>query len=306
MTGYKNVGRSKVYLFTGGLVPLLTNRYGLQLNCASARKIECLEKQYAQNFSELVADHKEFDANGEEYAWDVRFTSAKEIDKKLRSLVGAHKDGIPLISFDDVYCRDLADGFYSVTRLMDANDVDADTISGPRFGNPSLDEQVSNLAKEFGPKVNIMDIGVFEGETLLREIKQRFVRNGLKVSNVFVMYAGPLGITNLSREGIDLKYVETLDWIDWLEMRDCIGFDGRKVCYNPSKKGVQNAFVKYTERPNKWASIPEGYQERFATLYKTYFDKAGRVLVEDGYSVTLTQVSATSPVHELKIVRVAR
>jgi len=299
------VKRKRPYLLTGGLAPLFKNRYRLPLSSSSIKSLEKIELEYFMQFKEMMKDHITNDEQGK-YSWDVRFIPSLEIEEKISSVVAQNKNSRPIISFDDVYCTNIAQGHYSVTRLANPFNLNCSDFPGPRFGKKSLDEQTQDILNNFGKHIDLMDVGVFCGDTLIREVEQRFTKKGLKINNVYVAFAGPQGIKNLREAGINLKYSEAIEWVDWLEMRDCIGFDGRKVMHKSENKEVYNAFVKYTEKLDDWASIPQKYQDQFKKLYTCFFYKINKLLEEDGYTAKLAPISCASPVHELKLIKLTK
>lgn len=294
--------RTKTYLLTGGLVPLLENRYGVPLNDTVRAKVRRLEKEYAQEIDTLLGRRRDKDNLGE-FLWDIAFVDDLQIDQDLRGLVIGSKRNLPLVSFDDVYCKDLADAHYSITRLADPSDLSKESVSGPRLGFPNLDEQVSTLRVRCGREIDLMDIGTFGGGTISDEIMGRLKANGIRVNNVFLVFAGEDGIKKINATGSKLHYLKSYDWVDWLEMRDCIGLDGRKVIHSPSTKQVHNAFIRYCDKATDWASVPEQFRERFVDLYSQYFQKVRETLKEAGAEIELTKSSANPLVYELGIKR---
>jgi len=291
----------KPYLLTGGLVPLIENRHRISLSEPTRESLRSLEKSYFGAASALLNGREEKDESGNvKYIWDVQFIPDEVISNNLGNLIENNRTNKPLISFDDVYCQDKPEGNYHVTRIQDPNKLDENPELGPRFATPELEVQVADIKERYGKEIDVMDIGVFGGDTLAREIK-RFKDGGVKIGNIYVMFAGQEGIDRIANEGSDLKYVQKVDWIDWLEMRDCIGFDGRKVRMKPGKNNPENLFVRYIERSAKWASIPEDVKHHYEGLYHSSFDMIKSILACDGIVSDLKQSADHNQVYELRL-----
>jgi len=292
--------RTKTYLLTGGLVQLFKNRHGLVLSQEVCGGLEEIERDYFQSFKGLLQGYSDNDEKGS-FNWDVNFLSGRTIEESFERVVGENLSDRPLISFDDIYGVDLADGFYGVTRLMDPNDLSAGTFLGPRFGNDSLERQIEGIKKRFGIDIDIMDIGTFEGETIDGEIKKRFSKQGINIHNAYLVLAGEEGVNILTNAGLNLHFTHSYDWIDWLEIRDCMGLDGRKVAGNPCNNHVSNRFVGYNQNPVDWASIPPGFEGCFRELYDQSFGRVKDCLKRDGYELSLDPSSVGRDVYDLKI-----
>lgn len=296
------MAREKMYLLSGGIVPLLENRYGFSLDKNIKTRIRVLEQDYFKEMHGLLNGRKESDDEGE-FSWKVEFMGDEDIDHSMRKVIAAKRvTERPLVTFDDVYCVDLADGKYHVTRINDPFDLSKKAVSGPRLGYVSLEEQVRSIRESLGDEIDVIDIGVFEGDTLINEAR-RFGNEGVKINNVYTAFAGKAGIKNLAGIGINLHPALTVDWVDWLELRDCIGFDGRKVLWQGDGEKPKGFFVRYDLKPS-WASIPEGMEGKFTQLYDSYFAKVAECLRISGLNASLNKSDhASGNVYELRITR---
>jgi len=293
--------RKKTYLLTGGLVPLLENRYKVLLTGPVRAQIRGLEEEYAGEIRTLLEGRSDRDSSGD-FLWNVSFVNDCQIDTELRTRVVGARSQRPLVSFDDVYCQDLADAHYSITRLADPSDLGGESVPGPRLGFNSLERQVIELKRKLGSEIDIMDIGTFGGGTISEEITGRLKANGITVGNVFLVFASQEGIDKIHATGSRLRCSRIYDWIDWLEMRDCLGFDGRKVVHTPSTKYIKNAFVRYCDKASDWASIPPQVEDRFKQLYDQYFQKMQQVLAEGANVKVRLDRSPNNPlVYELGV-----
>ena len=155
-----------------------------------------------------------------------------------------------------------------------------------------MEIQISALKERYGSYWDLIDIGTFEGETLLGEINGRFKEEGVDIGNVYLAFAEEEGISNLQDGGVRPFARYKHHWVDWLEIRDCFGFDGRKVnCDLENIPLPANLFVKYTEKSEKWASIPPQIKQNYEELYCTYFNLLKSCLRTEGYDLSLEQYS---------------
>jgi len=285
----------KPYLLTGGIGYLFENRHGLSLGPEIIGSLEGIEASYAKDLGALINGKTINDSE-----INVEFVSGRRINNNLRNMVSYRKCSNPLVSFDDVCCVDLAEGFYSVTRVMDPNNLEKGTSLGPRFGDASLEKQVDLIKYAFGNKIDVIDIGVFEGETLVGELEKRFLPKGVQIENVYVGFAGPGAKENLAEYGTKLHSCWNYDWVDWLEIRDCLGLDGRKILMNPPH-GKINSFIPYTVNPEKWASIPAEQVSGFRRLYDNTFKQIQDTLKSSGYNVSLKKSKHFNGVLDLEV-----
>ncbi|MBS3094789.1 hypothetical protein J4474_03930 [Candidatus Pacearchaeota archaeon] len=293
--------RNKVYLLTGGLVPLLENRHNVPLSDEIKQSLRLLEQYYFTEMRDLIGKREDSDEKGN-FSWEMKFISDREIDSGLRKVISENGGSNPIISFDDVYCQDLPDGNYHVTRIQNPHNLNEPHKLGPRFRAVSLDEQVRQIKKRYGKKIDLMDVGTFEGGTLGDEIENRFRVEGIEVEKIYLAFAGKKGIEKLNAIGLNTKYVQSFDWIDWLEMRDCLGFDGRKVPMRNTDNSA-NLFIKYSENPENWASIPKEFVEDYKIKYKSFFKTIKSILAMDEISVALKPSKRSNIVYELIIKR---
>jgi hypothetical protein len=289
------------YLLTGGLVPLIENRHKFNLNNSTKDLLRKIEFCYFMDIKNLLGGFQEKDEEGKpKFYWDVQFISDTSIEEKLGMLLKKRSSNNPLISFDDVYCQNFPQGNYHVTRIQNPNNLSQPPKTGSRYCSLGLKDQVNAIRKEFGEKIDIMDIGIFGGDTLFEEIK-RLREGNVNVECAYVMFAGQEGINRFSNSGLKLNYFQEMNWIDWIEIRDCMGFDGRKVKVKDKEELSKNMFVRYFERPNKWASIPLQFEEYYKILYRKYFNLTKDILNEEGIKVSLNPSRKNRIIYELKM-----
>jgi hypothetical protein len=292
--------RKKAYLLSGGIVPLLENRYKFSLDEPTKDNIREVEHDYFLDMNMHLHGRKDKDDNGK-FEWDLKFFTDLAINRSMREVVAAHHSNRPLISFDDVYCTDLADGKYHITRINDPFDLDKKPLHGPRLGYKKLEDQVRDIKRIFGNEIDVLDIGVFEGETLISEAEGRFKNAGVSIKNVYTAFASKTSAENLKNRGMSLYSANAFDWVDWLELRDCLGFDGRKVIWEGEGEKPNGFFIRYDKKPS-WASIPRGMEGKFTELYDKYFNKIRKYLKDYGIHADLIRSKHPSGnIHELRI-----
>jgi|GEM_PF-2180482 len=295
------LSRNKTYLLTGGLVPLMENRYGLPLNSETKQSLRLIEQYYFSEMRDLIGKRKDKDDLGE-FLWEFEFISDNEVDSILRSLISKGGRKNPIISFDDIYCQDLPDGNYQITRIQNPNNLNEPPRLGPRFKADTLDEQVKKIKERYGNKIDLMDIGTFEGGTIGDEIEYRFRKNGIEVEKVYLAFSGKKGVERINSLGVELKTSKIFDWVDWLEMRDCLGFDGRKVPMRHQDK-LENLFIKYSENSGNWASIPKEFENDFTEKYNSFFRTIKSILAMDGITAELNPFKRNKIVQALTLKR---
>jgi hypothetical protein len=294
---------TKPYLLTGGLVPLIENRHKIPLGDNTKEAIRYIERSYSNSIASLLSNRIERDPeNNPKFRWEVKFISDITIEEELSGLINSNKSiAQPIVSFDDVYCQNLANVNYHVTRIQNPSNLNEEPKLGSRFSFLDLDTQVENVRRNYGKSIDIMDIGAFGGATLLPEIK-RFRDKGVNIENIYLMFVGQEALEKLSNENLNIFYSKTFDWIDWLEIRDCMGFDGRKVPLNPNDLDApQNSFIRYTEKSKEWASIPEDVKTKYDLLYDSSFNQVREVLASEGIDVSLKPSNQNKLVHHLRI-----
>ena len=289
------MGKNKPYLLTGGIGELIEQRHGLSFGVETHCELENIGANYAIELGGVLNGYID-----DGVVWNVKYVPGKQIDNSLREMVLSSGRSNPLLSFDDVCCVDLADASYSVTRVMDPNALERGTMLGPRFGKDSLEDQTKLIKEKYGNKIDVIDIGVFEGETLVGELEKRFMPQGIQIENVYVAFAGPGARENLAKYGTALHSCWDYDWAEWLEIRDCIGLDGRKIIMETPEDHI-NSFIPYTGDPENWASIPPKYVDKFRALYSDTFGKIRDVLGSAGHNASLEKSQKFKNVLNLKI-----
>jgi len=232
------------YLISTGIVDLLQNRYKLKLSDTGINNINTLELEFVNKLGEKLDDK-----------YDFRIIPSKEIKTAMKNAYNSI-NGLPVILLDDVYFNDTKDfpvnGNIDITRLVDdVNDFNKKSL-GPRNGGPSLEAQIKKLSQYKGKDIALMDIGIFEGETLFKEycgIVSILKDNGINASRIYVSILNSASEDRLKNK-IEIiagtKY--NFEGGDWLEVRDFLGLDGRKMNRNKYPVGDNTyIFARYIQ-----------------------------------------------------------
>lgn len=274
------------YLISQGLVQLFTNRYGLDIGEETKKEITRLENEFTEQLRTQLNDD-----------FDYKVIGAQTIESIMEDSVG-RVNGLPLINLDDVYYQNIpVDGTLSITRLVtDVNNFGKKEL-GPRLGYASLEAQIQNLEANYkGSSIAIMDIGVFEGETLLDENKgivKLLADHDMSVKRLYLSVLNEGSRSKFADRGIELVIGPNRhDFTDgdWLEIRDLLGFDGRKIDTKPYHlpEGT-HLFALYTQNVQtlaEGANIQDAKKaKRVLDLSNLYHGKIVSVIEQDGYII---------------------
>jgi len=232
------------YLLTMGMVPLLMNRYNLDLGIESQNDVDKIELDFAIALGERLGD-----------VFDYKILERQKIENLMKDAV-SNKNGLPKIMLDDVYFQDLkVDDKISITRLVwDVNNFN-NKVLGPRNGYDSLEKQISNMGNSYeGKEVSLIDIGAFEGESLIgtkNSIVNLLDAKGVKTKRIYLSVVNKEAREKIEARGIELVTKNTDYDItngDWLESRDLLGFDGRKISREPfNLSNGTHVFARYIQ-----------------------------------------------------------
>ncbi|MGC8670124.1 MAG: hypothetical protein ACP5TL_03170 [Candidatus Micrarchaeia archaeon] len=188
----------------------------------------------------------------------------------------------PIVSLDRVYITPKTPGvvFYiDVTRLTDPN---TGTVKlAPRPGKKPIDEQIKELKNLVDDSpVALVDIGVFEGNTLLTAI-DAMRRGGVSISEIY------LGVSSRGFESkvggkSKVSIANMFDLFEWIELRDLVGMDGRKVGLD--QNGVLE-YMPYWEDLEEWASVPKENVSATKRLCIKYYNRITDILAKEGYDI---------------------
>lgn len=292
------------YLVSKGIVNLLRNRYELELSDKAEQRISGLESEFTDRLGEELSE-----------TFNYETISAKEIEGSMEQLV-KRVNGLPIIQLDDIYFRGIEpDASISITRLVnDINDFSKKTL-GPRKGYEEVESQIGKITDKYANrKVSIMDIGVFEGETMLHEEKgiiPLLKKNNVDVQRVYLSIVNKPARQKFEDAGLELlasKGDYDFTGGDWLEVRDLLGLDGRKI--NPEKYDINNGthlFARYIQDPTtlkSGANIQDGVTAAIVLdLCNMYQKKILREIRKDGYQVKEGFVNSDDRLYTLEFSR---
>lgn len=274
---------SKSYLITRDLVPTLKNRLNIEINKEISAKVKRLEEEFIEKMWSFV---------NEDDTHNILDTD--EISNDVLSML--KNEERPVICFDDVHFSDIADEYFSITRLTDPANP-KNYIFGPRPGHLSFPEQLSKIKREIGKKdIAILDVGAFKGTSIIEPLYD-FKSKGLNPSAIYLGLAGRSAIDHLASHGLRPHVAHSYDFDDWIELRDLFGIDGRKVdqskidftgieCYRGER-----LYMPYRENPEDWASIVPGKHNEFVGLCDEYFSRLQEILCEQEINIGLVEVT---------------
>ncbi len=309
------MAETKDYLINTGIVPLLQNRWGLELPNPTIRELQRLEDAFLAEIKPIIEDEKQiFSSDGKTYNATLKDRNAVQLNDSMATLLRG--ESRPQLNFDDVYFRGQSDAFYSTTRTTNPDNLN-DKKQGPRLGFVSMAEQAKALAKKFGTQeIVVLDIGTFDGDTLDTEVR-RLIEAGVNVKAIYLATANKNGYNKLTegegslkaQHGVDIKVAEgnMFDYADWVELRDFIGLDGRKVMREINGRTIpefmpfknQFLFIPYRENLGQWASLEYKTDDLKALCdkYTALFHGAIRAA---GYSVVFEPIRTNKSVKENK------
>jgi hypothetical protein len=274
------------YLLSEGVSSLLINRYGLDLSEEAVKNIDRLETEFAERLGEELSD-----------TFDYEVVSAGTIESTMQKSV-QRVNSLPIIGLDDVYFQDIrTDAQVSITRLVnDVNEFDNKTL-GPRKGYAPLEKQLDSLEASFkGKDVALMDVGVFSGETLLDEkngLLELFRKRGINPVRLYVSIMNSPAMPALEQAGIEIvtsNKIYDFTGGDWLEARDLLGLDGRKISTDRYRiNDMTQLFARYIQSPQtlkEGANIQDGVTAAILLdLCSMYQKKILREVRKDGFQV---------------------
>jgi hypothetical protein len=200
---------------------------------------------------------------------EKRTETAEEISRKI--LQAVPRD-LPLISLDRVYLP-YAENYLEVTRRT--NPQTGEVTIAERFGSCPIEEQIKRI-KQY-PRVNIADVGAFEGDTIL-SICQKLAEKDIAVERVYLGFSDNRAKKKIGEKAVIL---EAFDFYEWIELRDLFGIDGRLVGTLNGKR----AYMPYWENLPKWASIQQEYELECAKLCKKYYRKVINLLKSNNLDI---------------------
>ncbi|MEM0135213.1 MAG: hypothetical protein QXU18_08330 [Thermoplasmatales archaeon] len=274
---------TKPYLLTMDGVEVLVYKLGItEVNYVPGLKSAILEVQetLATVMKNMIPP---------DYQLKIVYASSlsEGIDKATSKIKKMNGSGL-VVSLDRVY-GSTADFHLEVTRETDPTSGSYRIAN--RFGAPAVDEQL-NLLRDMMKSCSyngiiLTDVGSFEGKTLdfMMDEMRKF---GITTLGVV------LGVSSEKlAEKLKNKYngssavVETLaadQNYEWLEMRDLLLLDGRKVPSEYTKDGIRR-YIPYTEDLHSYASIPEDKVEECKAYCNKAYSEIARLLRNAGVDV---------------------
>lgn len=168
------------------------------------------------------------------------------------------ESGLIPISLDRSYY--LAKYNFEITRFIDVNNNNVGTRE--RYGTPRIHIQLQKLQKELkGKEVIIVDDVIFSGDVIEQTIK-RLTQLGIKVLAVCAGIGIERGINRLNCAGYKVDcvrvYESVIDEVCERDFYPGVPLSGRSVI---GKEDVGAPYILPFGDPEKWASIPQGWQK---------------------------------------------
>lgn len=219
---------------------------------------------------------------------------AAEMEIKTEQ-VQAERNLKNVVSMDKVYAPN-ADLFYEITRETDPRTGKKGYELKNRWGTPPLEEQVALIRKKIlacpsggtnasDHKVLLVDIGAFSGDTLEFAVKQ-FEANQVKVGAMVIGLSAERTEPELRvRFGHAMNILQVHALKDWLELRDLLLIDGRKVPDEFTRDG-RRAFIPYTEKMSDWATVPKKNASTAREICLDYNAKLIEILKNNGFETS--------------------
>ncbi len=244
------------YLITKDIIPTLERKIGIKLDSQTKQEIILLENEFLSEFCKFIPN-------------DVEFIQsyALEVSTQLVEIISGNSN--PTLSLDRVYMP-ISTYSFEITRLTDP--ITGKITFGSRPGYPSLQDQLCVIDRS--KKITVADVGAFEGDTLI-DTCTLLENNGVNVENILLGYSGESGIQKLETRW-PVQCLNTYVFYDWIEMRDLLGIDGRRIA---GKSG----FVPYYENLNGWASISSEVSDVASDVCRAFSDRLYNLLSSEGY-----------------------
>lgn len=276
----------KPYLITMDGVEVLVRKFGItEVNDTPGLRDSIIEVQ--ENLAKAMTNLIPRD-----YKLEIVYASnlSKEMDaavSRIRKIDGSAL----VVSLDNVYGSN-ADFHLEVTR--ETNPMDDSYRIASRFGAPAIDVQLTMLKQMLDSvrrydSVILTDVGSFEGKTLDFIIVE-LEKLGITVSGIVLGASSEMLANKLKNRYdsgsavVDVLSTDQSEKYEWLEMRDLLLIDGRKVPDAFTEDGIRR-YIPYTENLRDYASIPEDKIEECKALCRNSYNQVTGLLRNAGVDV---------------------
>lgn len=203
------------------------------------------------------------------FGMPIDVVSEGELKDGINSL--ARSSRYPLVSMDKIYLDDAGnlEKYLEVTRAVDEDFNDLPEKVYPRQGALSVAKQLDALATDEVSPVTLVDDVLFSGGGLVYLADELAKRNRPIRQVIFGIGIGE-GLDRIRQHGgIDIQcvreYPKVIDEICERDFLACIPYSGRTLICTESKYWGAPYFNPFGN-PEKWASIPGEYAEKFSRL----------------------------------------
>jgi len=211
-------------------------------------------------FKQLRKEMREY-LSGIFGAGSIDMVLAGEIRDGMRKFI--RQTDIPVVSMDRVYVRTNPE--IQIARMVDKSLNDCGT--GPRFGAPSIQEQIVRVKAKYS-KIALVDDVLFSGN-VMAEIVSSLKKVGVAVPVVIVGIAIGEGVERIQRQtGSEVRsvkyYREVIDEICERDFYPGVPLSGRFVIGPKIETGAP--YLLPPGRPHEWASIPKEKEKEFSVF----------------------------------------
>ena len=277
--------QNETYVLTMDVPETLARKYGITealVNPDLRERLETVQEVFAASYQAVMPDGvntRLFYTGG----MTEQLTAAAE---KMRSAIG----NPIVVSLDHVYDTK-ADFHLEITR--ETNPMTGQKKLANRFGTPPINEQfktLRRLSRKRGANsdgVLLTDVGSFEGGTL-GEVTKRLETYGIPLQGVVIGLTSSVGMSTLTAKfGEKIQMLEVIpSMFEWVEVRDLILIDGRKVPQIYTQDGVRR-YIPYIDNLRDWATLrTQAQQDLAARLCNTAYSEVITLLRETGANTT--------------------
>jgi hypothetical protein len=281
------------YVITGDLVEVLIYKYGVKEVAQIpelASEISQLEADFINSYAKVIPSR-----------FQIVTLAAKGLIERIEEEVRKVEEASPntfILGLDKVYLRN-RDLYLEVTREVDPSTGAKISKITNRFGTPPREDQFRTvelaLSARDGKKdgVVLVDVGVFDGETL-KTVIEEMSKYDIPLKGIILGISKYGGKENLEKSfGDRVKVIRPIDFTEWIELRDLFLIDGRKVPEEYTRDNVRR-FVPYTENLVEWASIDKGRVDDAKKVCLQFNEKLGGLLAK--YNVYIRSFGEFIPI----------
>jgi hypothetical protein len=203
-------------VITDDLSQYLIGSCGIELEPSQIAELDSLIVQFIRQFHDALPPHCDF---------EIRAT--QQIAEAIHESQSGGGDAERMVALDQV----VFSHFAAVTPLGITSVEGADDLLWcAKPGFPSPDEQAFRLSRDHRP-IRLLDVGIQHG-SVLRYAVDLLRRHGNVVSGITVGIGSERASRILRAAECNVRILEAYPYCKWIELRDLLAFDGRRVMTN--------------------------------------------------------------------------